>query len=406
MTEAPMTQKYHRLSDHSPPFWALIALHVLAVAAGAISALYMESHGHGVTGMNNQIVWGLPHVFAVFLIVAASGALNVASVSSVFHRLAYKPFARLSGILAIALLIGGLAILVLDLGRPERVFVTLFHRNLKSIFAWNIYLYGGFVALVAGYLYAMMDRRLSANPRATALFGWAAFIWRLILTTGTGSIFGFLIARDAVSGAIMAPIFIASSLLYGLAFTVLVLMTMSIETSDILCTKELIAKFRGLLALFAATTLALTVIAHVTKLYAAPTEGVELFLLRDGGLIPIVFWIGQIGLGLLAPLVLLAVMKNEASNVAELAGASILFLFGGLAQMYAVIIGAQAWPLKIFPGFEVSSSFGDGAVATYAPTAPEFLLGVSGLSIAMLIAALAFRLLPVIPQIQKAEANA
>ncbi len=119
----------------------------------------------------------------------------------------------------------------------------------------------------------MMDRRLSNDPRATAIFGWAAFIWRLILTTGTGSIFGFLIARDAVSGAIMAPIFIASSLLYGLAFTVLVLLTMSIETSDILCTKELIGKFRGLLALFAATTLALTLIAHLTKLYAAPTDG-------------------------------------------------------------------------------------------------------------------------------------
>ncbi len=68
--------------------------------------------------------------------------------------------------------------------------------------------------------------------------------------------------------------------------------------------------------------------------------------------------------------------------------------------MYVVIVGAQAWPLKIFPGFEASSSFGDGAVATYAPTAPEFLLGISGVSIAMLIAALAFRLLPVIPQIQ------
>lgn len=61
------------------------------VALGLGAALYMEEHGHIVTGMNNQIVWGLPHVFAVFLIVSASGALNVASVSSVFNRLAYKP---------------------------------------------------------------------------------------------------------------------------------------------------------------------------------------------------------------------------------------------------------------------------------------------------------------------------
>ena len=51
----------------------------------------MEEHGHVVTGMNNHIVWGLPHVFAFFLIVAASGALNVASMASVFGRGAYKP---------------------------------------------------------------------------------------------------------------------------------------------------------------------------------------------------------------------------------------------------------------------------------------------------------------------------
>ena len=41
--------------------------------------------------MNNQIVWGLPHVFAIFLIVAASGVLNVASIGSVFGK------ARLQG---------------------------------------------------------------------------------------------------------------------------------------------------------------------------------------------------------------------------------------------------------------------------------------------------------------------
>ncbi len=46
----------------------------------------MEHTGHVVTGMNNQVVWGLPHVFAIFLIVAASGVLNVASIGSVFGK--------------------------------------------------------------------------------------------------------------------------------------------------------------------------------------------------------------------------------------------------------------------------------------------------------------------------------
>jgi Ni/Fe-hydrogenase subunit HybB-like protein len=171
--------------------------------------------------MNNQVVWGVPHVFAVFLIVAASGALNVASIASVFGRLAYKPLAPLSGLLAIALLIGGLTILVLDLGRPDRLIVAMTYYNFKSIFAWNIFLYNGFLVIVAVYLWMMMDRRMNAYSKPA---GFLAFFWRLILTTGTGSIFGFLVARQAYDTALLAPMFIIMSFAYGLAIFLLVLM--------------------------------------------------------------------------------------------------------------------------------------------------------------------------------------
>ena len=50
-------------------------------------------------------------------------------------------------------------VLVLDLGRPERMFVAMTHNNFHSIFAWNIYLYSGFALIVAAYLFVMMDRR-------------------------------------------------------------------------------------------------------------------------------------------------------------------------------------------------------------------------------------------------------
>jgi Ni/Fe-hydrogenase subunit HybB-like protein len=64
-------------------------------------------------------------VFAVFLVVAASGALNVASMASVFGKTEFKPLAPLSGLLAIALLLGGLTVLMLDLGRPDRLIVAM-----------------------------------------------------------------------------------------------------------------------------------------------------------------------------------------------------------------------------------------------------------------------------------------
>ncbi|KAA5602414.1 NrfD/PsrC family molybdoenzyme membrane anchor subunit [Blastochloris sulfoviridis] len=397
---------FQTLDDHSTPFWALIAFHVALVAAGLGAALYMEENGHIVTGMNNQVVWGLPHVFAVFLIVAASGALNVASVSSVFNRLAYKPYARLSGLLAIALLIGGLAVLVLDLGRPDRLLVAMTTYNFKSIFAWNIYLYSGFVVIVAAYLFSMMDRQAAKSAAFGKAMGWLAFGWRLALTTGTGSIFGFLIAREAYDAAILAPLFIAASFLYGLAFTVLVLLTMSRETRDELMPEEMLGKFRGLLAIFALAVLYFTAVQHVTKLYSAAHQGVELFLLRDGGVFPLVFWLGQIGIGTVLPLALLAFAPRGTKGRLAIELASALFLIGGLAQLYVIIIGGQAFPLALFPGMEVSSPALDGEVGRYVPALPELLLGASGVSMAMLIVALALRLMPFLPKAPAGEVSA
>jgi molybdopterin-containing oxidoreductase family membrane subunit len=389
---------FRTLDEQGRLLWGMVAVHVALLAAGLLSALYMETRGHIVTGMSNQIVWGTPHVFAVFLIVAASGALNVASFSSVFNHLAYKPYARLSGILAVSLLAGGLMVLVLDLGRPERVFLAMTHNNFKSIFAWNIYLYSGFMLVVAAYLFAMMDRGASRSAGLAKAVGGLAFVWRLALTTGTGSIFGFLIAREAYDAAVMAPLFIASSFLYGLSFTVLVLVTMTRETREELMNEEMLGKFRGLLAIFCLGTLYCTVVQHLTKFYGAAHRGVELFLLRDGGVYPLVFWGGQILIGAAAPLLLLLAAREGLKARLAITAASTLFLFGGLCQLYVVIIGGQAYPLDIFPGRQVSSAFFDGAVAHYAPSAPELLLGLSGVSLSMLLVALALRLMPFLPK--------
>jgi molybdopterin-containing oxidoreductase family membrane subunit len=388
---------YQKLEDHNSLFWGLLAFHGVIILAGLGAAYVMEHRGHIVTGMTNQIVWGMPHVFAVLLIVAASGALNVASIASVFNRPEYKPYARLSGALAIGLLVGGLAVLVLDLGRPDRLIVAMTAYNFKSIFAWNIFLYIGFLAIVAAYLFVVMDRRASRSSPLGKAVGYLAFVWRLILTTGTGSIFGWLVAREAYDAAIMAPLFIAASFLYGLAFTVLVLAMMSWQARQNFVTDEMVGRFRGLLAIFVLAVLYFTAVHHLTNLYASEHHRVERFLLLEGGIYTMVFWVGQILVGSVLPLAIFAIPRFGRSRAA-IATASALFLIGGLAQIYVIIIGGQAYPLNLFPGMEATSLFQDGQVARYTASLPEILLGLSGLSIAMLVAGIAFKLLPFLPR--------
>ncbi len=381
---------YSEIEGRSPGFYALLIMLGTLILAGLGAAWYMEHNGHYVTGMSNRIVWGMPHVFAIFLIVAASGVLNVASIASVFGRELYKPLARLSGLLALTLLAGGLAVLVLDLGRPERLIVAMTHYNFKSIFAWNIFLYTGFYAIVAVYLWTMFERRMNDYSKPAGLF---AFVWRLILTTGTGSIFGFLVAREPYASALLAPMFIIMSFSFGLAIFVLVLMAACRWTGRPLG-DVVLRRLRNLLGVFVAAVLYFVAIHHLTNLYIARQHDVERFFLWDGGIYPALFWFGQVLVGGVLPLALLFGTTSRRA----IAAAAVCVILGGLVQLYVLIIGGQAYPQLMFPEKEVTSSFFDGVVAAYAPSLPEVLLGVGGTALALALTAVAVKVLPFLPQ--------
>ena len=390
--------KIKYLAIEGLPKGYLIILGVLGLLAliGVLSAHHMETEGHIVTGMNNQIVWGLPHVFAVFLIVAASGALNIASISSVFKRPIYKPLARLSGIVAVALLVGGLMVLVLDLGRPDRLLVTITHVNPKSIFTWNILLYSGFIGIVAAYLWMMMERKMNPYSRPV---GIAAFIWRLVLTTGTGSIFGFLVARQGYDAAIFAPMFIALSFVYGLAIFILVLFAAYAFTGRELGDK-VVTRLTNLMGVFISAALFFVVVYHLTNLYATEHHAWEAFILlgkNGGGAYATAFWLVQILIGSLIPLAM--IFSGYALKSRKLVGLmATLVIIGGFGQMYATIIGGQAFPLVLFPGAEITSSFYDGVAGSYSPSIWEFLLGLGGVSLSLAVIAFGVKILPFLPE--------
>ncbi len=386
---------FSEIEGRSAGFRGLALLLGLLFLGGLASFAYVEHMGHWVTGGSNQLVWGIPDVFAMFLIVSASGALNVAIISSVFRKALYKPLERLSCLLAVALLLGGLMILVLDLGRSDRVIVAMLNRNFKSVFAWNLYLYTGFIAIVVTYLWLQMERRMN---RFVPAAGMVAFLWRLALTTGSGSIYGVLVAREAYDSAIMAPMFIAMSFSFGLAVYNLVLLAVFTgsgrEIGDVL-----LRRLGRLLGIFIAVVLYFAIVQHGTNLYAAEHGGVEHFILRDGGILTLLFWGGQVLAGGLLPLALVfgASRGGAMLSARTVAIASTLVIVGAFSQLYVLIIGGQSWPLVLFPGKEVSSSFYDGAIVHYVPSLPEIALGLGGVGLAGLVVLFGIKLLRFLP---------
>ena len=119
-------------------------------------------------------------------------------------------------------------------------------------------------------------------------------------------------------------------------------------------------------------------------------------MLLDGGVYTQLFWLVQIGLGSLLPLALIYAPQTQNCRLSLIA-ACLLALLGGMAQIYVILVGGQAFPLEMFPGMEVSSSFFDGVVGQYTPSIWEILLGFGGVALSLLIVTVGVAILHFLP---------
>ena len=110
------------------------------------------------------------------------------------------------------------------------------------------------------------------------------------------------------------------------------------------------------------------------------------------------FWLGQVGLGLVIPL--LYEMANDEGRSFGLTITSLMVLVGGFFAVAVIIIGGQAFPLNIFPDHIIlESSFYDNVIHTYVPSIYEIGLGIGGISLSLIIILVAIRNLDFLPSI-------
>jgi molybdopterin-containing oxidoreductase family membrane subunit len=155
----------------------------------------------------------------------------------------------------------------------------------------------------------------------------------------------------------------------------------------------IVRRLGRLLALFVAATLYFVAIKHLTALYIAQRVPAERFILVTGGLYTTLFWGGGVLAGGLLPI---ALVYGQGTRKAAIL-ASALVIVGALAHLYVIIIGGQAFPQTVFPGYDVTSVIGDGAVAGYRPRLPELILGLGGTAFGLAIVLLGTRVLPILP---------
>lgn len=259
---------------------------VLLAAAGAVGWIVQLAQGMGVTGVNQQVVWGL--YIAAFFTAAAGAAAALLLVGLSEMGVAILPSresrARALAVSLASLVAAGLYILF-DLGAPERVFKLIFSGATSSLMFWD------FWAVVVCFAVALFLILTPAGERRPVL-GLVAVLAGVVLILIEARIPGALPARPLWHSSGTVFTWLAGSLLVGFVLLAMIDSQNAPATADTLRT--------GVVLILA--TLLLFRLSGILTLTAGTAGGEEAALIR--GTFAGWNWLGVV-VGLVVPLVLL-----------------------------------------------------------------------------------------------------
>ena len=205
---------------------------LLACIAGFDALAYSRQaqHGLGITGMTDEVSWGLYIANFTFLVGIAAAGVMMVIPGYLYHHKEIKGAVLLGEIVAIGALIMCLLFVVVDLGRPDRMWHMIppfgrFHFPV-SMLSWDVVVLNGYLLLnlhVPGYLLYKKYRGEKPASWLYLPFVYISIIWAVSIHTVTAFLYTGLAGKPFWNAAILAPRFIASAFCAGPAFIILVL---------------------------------------------------------------------------------------------------------------------------------------------------------------------------------------
>ena len=141
------------LENFSGKTWAWVLFFLSFILVGGY-ALYLQiAVGHSVTGMRDNVVWGLYIANFIFFIgISYAGAV----ISGILHILKVewrKPIIRIAEIITVVSTIIGPIFILLCVGRLDRLHHLFLYPRLQSPITWDVFAIGTYFAGSAIFLY-------------------------------------------------------------------------------------------------------------------------------------------------------------------------------------------------------------------------------------------------------------
>lgn len=319
------------------------------------------------------IPWSVLIVVYPYLTGLVAGAFTVSSLYQVFGMQRFKPVAHFALLTSLCCMLIVPLPLLLHLGHPERAFNAMITPHVTSAFAVFGYAAGFYACLL------MLETWFVFRPhivrQAQERKGLLQWFYRLLslgsydlsenamrhdrkwifalavigipaahgLHGYVGFVFGSLKSREWWSSDLMPAVFLFSAIISGTALLI-VLYVLSCKLRkipvDLACLKGMAYALWG----FMMFTLLLEGVEFASLVYRG-REGIEMIMQYVRGPLVVPFFIVQLGIGSLIPLLLLSYMIWRGTTgrtlVAGVAASALLVLMAVLMMRWNVVIGGQ-----------------------------------------------------------------
>ncbi|MFQ5820317.1 MAG: NrfD/PsrC family molybdoenzyme membrane anchor subunit [Candidatus Heimdallarchaeota archaeon] len=397
-----------------PRFYLFIGF-LLAIIALAAYAYYIQfQEGFIVTGMRDQVLWGLYITNFVFFIGISHVGILISGILRLSGAEWRRPITRMAEAITVCALVVGVSMVLIDLGRPERMFSVLRYGRIQSPILWDflsittyllgslIFLYTALVpdiAICRDHLLKVsrwrrwLYRRLALNwnnrkPQKDLIEKDIATMSVLIIPiavsvhTVVSWIFGMLL-RVGWHSTIFGPYFVVGAIYSGVGAVIVAMAVFRrfYHLEDYI--KPFHFRYLGYL-LFALDLayIYFTLSEYLTLAYGGKTDDLELLeALFGGGSFALLLYFVII-IGLIVPAFLLVIPRTRTIKGIVFAG--ILVNICMWIKRFIIIIPTLARPV-------IGTEWG-----IYTPTWIEWAITAGGFAVFMLLYAIFSKLFPIV----------
>lgn len=330
--------------------WIIISS--ILVIVGVAGALNLIINGKDAMGTTNYVPWGGLIAGYVFFVVSSTGLSLVSSLGHVFKFKKYEVIGKRAVLGSIITLLMGFIVIGLELGNPFAMIHLLFTPNFQSAIFWMGLLYSVYLVLLCfEFFYMIKD-----DHKKSTFFGLLVLISAIAAHSNLGAVFGFLTARPYWTGPYMSIYFILSAFLSGAAILAIVyFIIMKVKDNETLYYRgeHILTSLGRLLILFIGITIFFTTWKILTGLYNAVPGKYEAIMVILTGPLAWQFWLFEVGLGMVIPLLVLSLPNGLTPKRVFAAGSMVIV--GIFFMRIDLVFAGQMIPLEVVKGMEVEA---------------------------------------------------